>query len=125
MASEKVVKILRVRSDFTQQQIEAMTDSEAWNWVYAHDQQQKAEMAPKRQQICFTGFSTRERAELEAQAESLLDMEIKSSVTRGLLYLCIGPDAGPAKVAKAQEQGVTVLSREQFSALCETGEVPN
>ena len=123
MATEKVAKILRVRSDFTEAQIQGMTDSQAWTCIYDLDQQEKAQVGPKRVQICFTGFGTSERAELEAEAIRL-EMEVKSSVTKTLRYLCTGPDAGPSKVTKAKEQGVMILSPEQFHALCETGEVP-
>lgn len=121
MASEKAAKILRVRSDFSEEQIQAMPDREAWDWIYRH-LRSADDLRPD--QICFSGFSLSVRAELEAQARELLHLEVKSSVTKGLRYLCTGPEAGPAKVAKAKEQGATILSVEQFQTFCETGEIP-
>lgn len=125
MATEKVAKILRVRSDFTEEAIQPMTDSEAWTHVYGLDHQQRAQAEPKRIQICFTGFGTSERARLEMQASAVLGLEVKPSVTKTLRYLCIGPDAGPSKVDKARAQGVTVLNAHDFNRLCETGELPS
>lgn len=69
-------------------------------------------------QICFTGFSLSVRSELEAKARDLLRVNVKSSFTRGLHYLCTGPEAGPSKIAKAHEQGTLILSLEQFQMFC-------
>lgn len=52
-------------------------------------------------------------------------LEVVGSVTKNLAFLCAGENAGPAKLAKATEQGVVVLNREQFEHLLETGEIPN
>jgi NAD-dependent DNA ligase len=120
MAIGKVANILRARSDFSDDQIAAMSDSEAWDWVYR--QRKITVHAPD--QICFTGFSPCERAELEMAAGNVLNLDVKSSVTKGLRYLCTGPNAGPAKITKAQEQGATILSAEQFQNFCATGEIP-
>ena len=119
MATEKVAIILRARSDFSEEQIAAMSDTQAWDWIYA-----RRRPAERRDQICFTGFSPSERSELETSASAILNLEVKSSVTKGLRYLCTGPNAGPAKVTKAKEQGATVISVEQFQTFCATGEIP-
>jgi hypothetical protein len=64
MATEKVARILRARGNFSEEQIAAMSDGEAWDWVY----RQRKAPEPRCDQICFTGFSV-ERDELEATAE--------------------------------------------------------
>jgi BRCT domain type II-containing protein len=45
------------------------------------------------------------------------------SVTRNLAFLCAGENAGPKKLQKANEQGVYILSKDQFVHLIETGEI--
>lgn len=49
--------------------------------------------------------------------------EVKDSVTKTLRYLCVGQNAGPAKIAKAEKQKVQILSATDFIRLCGTGEV--
>jgi NAD-dependent DNA ligase len=75
-------------------------------------------------QVCFTGFSTTEKTELTALAEGA-KLEVVGAVTKNLAFLCVGLNAGPAKLAKAREQGVLVLQRSQLLHLLETGEVPD
>lgn len=116
MATEKPAQILRVRSDFSEEEISAMSDSQAWNWIYLQDQQRREQAEPARPQICFTGFSLSERRSLEAMATDS-GLEVKPSVTKTLWYLCAGPDAGPSKLIKAQGQGVTILSVTEFHVL--------
>ena len=52
------------------------------------------------------------------------DMVARKSVTVDLNFLCCGANAGPKKIEKAREQGVVVLSEEQFKTLLKTGEIP-
>jgi len=73
-------------------------------------------------EICFTGFSATEKARLCEIAESA-HMLVAHSVTVSLSYLCIGENVGPAKLAKAQDQGTIFLSAAQFERLLETGEL--
>ena len=76
----------------------------------------------QRPQILFTGFSSAKRAELESIANSA-ELHVVQSVTKSLSYLCVGPNAGPAKIEKAQWQQVYILNEEQFHHLLETGEL--
>lgn len=122
MASNRVAQILRAKSDFSETQIQAISDKDAWAWLYQHFPPKRSQDNPA--QICFTGFSQETRAELEAIARSA-KLEVVHSVTKHLQYLCAGPNAGPAKQAKAQAQGVIVLTVEAFRRLLETGEIPD
>lgn len=74
-------------------------------------------------QILFTGFAAAHRAELEQKA---LDFGLKVMSTPGktLTFLCYGDNAGPTKVAKAQEAGAFIIDAEQFVSLITTGEMP-
>lgn len=80
--------------------------------------------APTCPQIAFTGFAALKRAALEAMSEDT-GLQVCKSVTLGLSYLCIGPNAGPAKVEKARSQRVYIIDESQFYSLIETGEVPD
>lgn len=86
------------------------------------------EPAPKAQpdtrpQILFTGFKAADRAQLEAMAAEN-GFRVVKTVTNLLAVLCIGYNAGPAKVEEAREKGAFVLDQEQLRHLINTGEVP-
>lgn len=119
--SDRVRRILRSKSPFSADQIDGMTDAEGWAWIYAHKPAPKS--TPAVPQVCFTGFLTAEKAELTRAAQAA-GIRVVQSVTVGLSWLCAGSDPGPAKLAKAEERGKQVISREQFEHLLATGEVP-
>ena len=74
-------------------------------------------------EICFTGFSAKERAELEAKATAF-GMWVKSSVTVNLDLLCTGEKAGPVKMKKAEDQGTCLLTADEFLDLVNEGVMP-
>lgn len=51
-------------------------------------------------------------------------MKVRTTVTKNLNFLCVGESAGWSKVEKAEEQGVTILTAEQFHDLVDDGVVP-
>lgn len=77
-----------------------------------------------RPQIAFTGFAAALRAQLERQSDAG-GLRVMKGVTQSLVFLCAGPNAGPAKMAKARCQGVYVLSESDLAPLLETGELPD
>jgi DNA ligase (NAD+) len=117
--SEKLLRILYAKSPFTEDEIASLTETDGWAWVYENTGRSKG----KGREVCFTGFSTADRAQLEAFAESVA-LKPVSSVTKGLFALVAGPNAGPAKLQKARTQGTRVMTQEQFLAFTETGELP-
>ncbi|WP_338616482.1 hypothetical protein [Pigmentiphaga sp. CHJ604] len=76
-----------------------------------------------RPQIVFTGFAQAIRDQLEHLADAG-GLDVRKSVTQGLMFLCGGPNAGPKKLEKAMAQRVYILDEAQFQALLETGELP-
>lgn len=82
--------------------------------------------APKdtRPQILFTGFPAVQRAHLESLSDTA-GLRVVTKVTKGLAFLCIGPTAGPSKVAKSRQQGVYIVREPELHALLETGELPD
>ena len=118
--SEKLRRILLAKSPFEPAAIDAMSEPEGWAWVYS---QQKATHGVKAPEVCFTGFSALEKSELEELAASV-NLKAVAGVTKGLLFLVAGANAGPAKLAKARSQGTPVLDRQTFERFAETGELP-
>ncbi len=123
MAGERVTRILLSKSSLTADEIAAMSDREAWRWLYSHFPPKSNRHKKNAQEICFTGFSTIERKELEDEAEEA-HLEVVKSVTKSLRYLVTGPNAGPAKLEKAKQQEVVLMDIEQFRKMLETGELP-
>lgn len=67
-------------------------------------------------EILFTGFPAAKRAELEALAAGA-GMRVVKTVTVDLMYLCMGPNAGPSKIDKANEVGAALIDEAQFLSL--------
>lgn len=127
MASEKITKILLAKSPLTPDEIKAMSDREAWGWLYSHFPpkfKRKAAQKNGGPEICFTGFSASDRTRLEAEAQEA-HLDVVKSVTTELRYLVAGPNAGPSKLQKAKAMSIAVMSAEQFHAMLETGELPD
>lgn len=74
-------------------------------------------------EILFTGFSEDERFDLENDAADA-GLEVRKTVTKNLAFLCTGPRAGSSKLAKAREQGCTILVKSQLERMLLTGELP-
>jgi NAD-dependent DNA ligase len=123
MAGERVTRILLAKSDLTVDEIVAMSDREAWRWLYSHFPPKTNRHNKNAQQICFTGFSASERKQLESEAEGA-HLEVVKSVTKSLRYLVTGPNGGPAKLKKARQQEVVLMDADQFHNMLETGELP-
>ena len=73
--------------------------------------------------VCFTGFKSAIRDELEATASDAGFLVVKS-VTQDLSFLIAGDTAGPAKLSKAEGMGVQILDELEFELMASTGEVP-
>lgn len=73
-------------------------------------------------QILFTGFAASLRTVLEEKA-SAYGLKVMKSAGKTLTLLCYGENAGPTKVAKAQEAGAFIIDVEQFHQLIATGEI--
>ncbi len=121
MVSERVAMILKAKSDFSIEQIEKMTDREAWAWIYS---QRPRTTKEKLNQICFTGFSAPVKKELQEKAIQA-HLQIVTSVTKNLRYLCAGDNAGPSKMKEAREKEVIIITEQQFMKIVETGELPD
>jgi NAD-dependent DNA ligase len=115
MASEKVARILRKKeAPFTEEQISALSEHDAWTWIYAHDKQAREVKAKAKQpQVCFTGFTDSEKEKLKVIARQA-GFEVKDSVTKGCAILVAGANAGWSKLEKAEAQGCIVVDEAGF-----------
>ncbi|OQW89136.1 MAG: hypothetical protein BWK72_04020 [Rhodoferax ferrireducens] len=121
MLSPKLLRILRSKSPFTEDQISQLTENDGWNWVYTNLSPRKQKQSGS--EICFTGFGINDKAELSLKAAEA-GLHVVGSVTKGLVFLCVGENPGYSKIAKAQDQNVQLLDAPQFLNLIETGELP-
>jgi NAD-dependent DNA ligase len=120
MPNEKAAMILQSKTDMSREMIAKLSDAEAWIIIYSI---RSTKAKDNRLQVCFTGFGASKKAELVKLA---LDnqLHVVSSVTKNLDFLCGGESSGPKKLEKAINQGVQILSENDFLNLLETGEVP-
>lgn len=75
-------------------------------------------------QILFTGFGAARRAALEADCAAA-GLAVVKTVTQRLVFVCAGPNAGPAKVGKARVQGCYIVTEADLPALLESGVLPD
>lgn len=118
--SEKLMRILRSKSPFSAEEIARMSEQAGWAWVYS---QHRATPLDHRPEVCFTGFSVVDKERLGALALEA-KLKVTSSVTKKLLFIVVGENAGPAKLKKAREQGTAVIDEKRYLRFLEDGELP-
>ncbi|EKT3972909.1 hypothetical protein SL054_002242 [Flavobacterium psychrophilum] len=117
--SEKLLRIIRSKTELTEKEIEKLTEQNGWDIVYSLTVKKE-----KLNEICFTGFSPSEKENLIQIAENN-KFHVAKSVTTNLNFLCCGENAGPSKMNKAEKQGAIILNNVEFFKLIQTGELPN
>lgn len=116
MASKEVIGMMVEKgSPFSVEELQGMEDRECWGWIYAHFPPKTKRQISSKPEICFTGFRPDDRANMEKLAEQN-GYRVVSSVTVRLKVLVTGEAPGPAKLAKAQQRGLTILSAAAFLA---------
>lgn len=73
-------------------------------------------------EVCFTGFDADEKQELKELAVNL-GMTPRSGITQNLTMLICGRNAGPVKMAKAKERGLTILTIQEFKTKLENSQI--
>ncbi|MGA3325498.1 MAG: BRCT domain-containing protein [Terriglobia bacterium] len=116
MASENVIAMMVDKgAPFTVEQLQGMDDRECWRWIYVHFPPKTKRVVSSKPEICFTGFRPEDRAKMQELAEQM-GYHVVSSVTVKLKVLVTGEAPGPAKLAKARQHGVMILSEAEFLA---------
>lgn len=117
--SEKLLRILRSKTQLSDLELSKLNESDGWNIVYSLSGTKKEKLI----EICFTGFTPADKNELIKIAEEN-NFHVAQSVTTNLNFLCCGDNAGPSKMEKAKKQNVQILTKNEFVNLIETGEMP-
>ena len=122
MPSEKAVRILRSKSQLTEDEIAKLSEGDAWKLIYTINPPQTSR--PKRNhETCFTGFSPADKERLQ-QLATANGLDVVQSVTKTLLFLVTGGNAGPSKLQKAKDQGTVILNEDQFIRFLDDGTIP-
>jgi len=126
MASKHVIGMMVEKgSPYSFEQLQGMEDRECWRWIYTHFPPKSRRPKSSRPEICFTGFRPEEKASMEGIAEQN-GYRAVGSVTVKLKILVTGEAPGSTKLAKARQQGVTILTAAAFVAEIRAGieEIP-
>jgi NAD-dependent DNA ligase len=118
MPSEKATRILRRIGSFTEEQLEVMSEAEAWHHIYAHDQAKSKTGKARSPEVCFTGFTDDQKAVLTESAIQA-GFTVKDSVTKSLRVLVAGSNAGPSKLATAEAQNCIITDATGFLSYLE------
>lgn len=121
MASEIVIAMMVEKgAPFSVEQLQGMEDRECWRWIYQNFPPKSKR--PKRERpdpsmpgICFTGFRPDAKASLKKLADQV-GYRVLTGVSAQLKVLVTGEAPGPAKLAMARQQGVTIMSEAEFLA---------
>ena len=119
---DRLRRILRSKTDLSDNEIDLLSPQEGWQIVYSV--QKPARKRVDAIEVCFTGFGTTQKDELSKIAEAA-GLRVVTSVTKRLFFLVAGAGAGPAKMAKAVQQGVKVVSADEFSLFLQDGVIPS
>lgn len=115
MLSEKAARILRRIGSFTEEQLEGMSEAEAWHHIYAHDRAKSKTQKATNPEVCFTGFTDAQKTVLIESAIQA-GFTVRDSVTKSLRVLVAGSNAGPSELAKAEAQECIVTDATGFLA---------
>jgi BRCT domain type II-containing protein len=100
MPSEKATMILKSCSSLSIEDIERLSEAEAWKLIYGKPKvKRKVPLT-----VCFTGFREDEKPRLFTLAEDH-GLVVKDGVSMKLKFLVCGENAGPAKRLKAKAFG--------------------
>lgn len=121
MATQKAIAILHSRgAPFTMEEMTIMNEKDAWDWIYANPAPKK--LKPKLIEICFTGFTPEEKAQLTELAVKK-GILVRTSVTKNLSFLVTSDTPGSTKFEKASHQGVEIINVDSFYKMINTGEI--
>ena len=117
MPDQDVIRILKSKTKLKDDEILKLSNTKAWQEIYkaeAEERERKEEL--RKPEICFTGFNFEEREKLETEA-TIQGLKVRSRVTKFLAYLVIGDLPGEKKIEQAEEQGVQILTIDEYEKL--------
>jgi len=117
MPDPDIIRILRSKTKLTDDEIIKLSNNKAWQEIYkaeAEERERKENL--RKPEICFTGFNFEEREKLETDA-TLKGLKVRTRVTTLLAYLVMGDMPGEKKIEQAEEQGVQILTIDEYEKL--------
>jgi len=117
MPDPDIIRILRSKTKLTDDEIIKLSNNKAWQEIYkaeAEERERKEKL--RKPEICFTGFNFEEREKLETDA-TLKGLKVRTRVTTLLAYLVMGDMPGEKKIEQAEEQGVQILTIDEYEKL--------
>ena len=117
MPDPDIIRILRSKTKLTDDEIIKLSNNKAWQEIYkaeAEERERKEKL--RKPEICFTGFDFEEREKLETDA-TLKGLKVRTKVTKLLAYLVLGDMPGEKKIEQAEEQGVQILTIDEYEKL--------
>tara|TARA_A100000164_G_scaffold62638_1_gene51303 strand:+ start:57 stop:575 length:519 start_codon:yes stop_codon:yes gene_type:complete len=117
MPDPDIIRILKSKTKLTDDEIIKLSNSKAWQEIYkaeAEERERKEKL--RKPEICFTGFNFEEREKLETDA-TLKGLKVRTRVTTLLAYLVMGDMPGEKKIEQAEEQGVQILTIDEYEKL--------
>jgi len=119
MVTEKLAAILSSRTDLTKEQIGRISEVDGWRIVYELDREKTAaRQQAKLPEVCFTGFNKTDKARL-AELATAAGFDVKDAVTKDLVLLIAGENAGPSKLKKAEAQSCPVTDEQGLIRILE------
>ena len=117
MPDQDVIRIFKSITKLKDDEILKLSNTKAWQEIYkaeAEERERKEEL--RKPEICFTGFNFEEREKFETEA-TIKGLKVRSRVTKFLAYLVIGDLPGEKKIEQAEEQGVQILTIDEYEKL--------
>lgn len=116
-------RIFSYHSSFEKATAEALSRQTEYKVIPRNKTNRSSVNPEKKFEVCFTGFTKAEKAELTQRAEAN-SMFVRKSVSVNLGLLICGENRGRSKLEKAEKMGVpTVSGIDGFNNFLETGEV--
>lgn len=118
--SKKLYNVLKAKTTLSEEEISFLTESTGWGIIYS--QLKNTPKAESKMAVCFTGFNDVEKKELINIAKTN-NMHHAHGVTQNLMFLCCGSNPGALKLKAANEAGITIITKEEFLFMIETGTI--
>ena len=116
MPDQDIIRILKSKTKLTDDEILKLSNKKAWQEIYkAETEERERKEELRKPEICFTDLTLKkEKLETEATSKGL---KVRTKVTKLLAYLVIGDIPGEKKIEQAQEQGVRILTIDEYEKL--------
>lgn len=111
MPSARAIRILRSKTDLSDDDISSLSEAEAWEEIYAASPPKAP--SDMRTRATISGFPKSEQAEKKKIVEAM-GFRVMSGMAKSTEILIIGNDPGPVKLIEAKERNLSIYEWEEF-----------